>query len=285
MNEIQVFNNPVFGEVRTVVIDNEPWFVGKDVAQMLGYKDTVNALKSNVDAEDKRGWQITTPGGIQTMTTINESGLYSLILSSKLPSAKEFKRWVTSEVLPTIRRQGSYAMQKPMSPAQLIAAQAQVLVQMEEKMQELQAQTQAVQTQQTELAQKVETAIKVFSRPSEDHWRADMDRAIKELCAEKHMNLMSTKGRMFRELEQKCGCDVDARHRKLRQRMKKQGARRRDLDCISKLDAIAADKQLRAAFEGIVREWQARTAVVEGQQEIVVQDSFELIEEGGGAGC
>lgn len=286
MNEttgMQVFVHPAFGEVRTVSIDGEPWFVGKDVAQMLGYKDTVNALKSNVDAEDKRGWQITTPGGIQTMTTINESGLYSLIMSSKLPSAKAFKRWVTSEVLPALRQQGSYAMQKPMSPAQLIAAQAQVLVQMEEKMQALQAQTQAVQTQQTELAQKVETAIKVFSRPSEDHWRADMDRAIKELCAEKHMNLMATKGRMFRELEQKCGCDVDARQRKLRQRKKKQGARKRDLDCISKLDAIAADKQLRAAFEGIVREWQVRTAVVEVQQEIVVQDSFELIEEGGGA--
>lgn len=81
---------------------------------------------------------------------------------------------------------------------------------------------------------------------------------------------------MFRELEQKCGCDVDARRRKLRQRMKKQGARYRDLDYITKLDAIAADKQLRAAFEGIVREWQARTAVVEGQQEIAVQDAFAL---------
>ena len=285
MNEIQVFNNPVFGEVRTVVIDNEPWFVGKDVAERLGYSNTNDALIRHVDPEDKLqndGVVILDPiGRKQQPIVINESGLYSLIMSSKLPSAKEFKRWVTSEVLPTIRRQGSYAMQKPMSPAQLIAAQAQVLVQMEEKMQALQAQTEAVQSQQSALAQKVETAIKVFSRPSEDHWRADMDRAIKELCAEKHMNLMSTKGRMFRELEQKCGCDVDARHRKLRQRMKKQGARRRDLDCISKLDAIAADKQLRAAFEGIVREWQARTAVVEGQQEIVVQDSFELIEEGG----
>ena len=220
---MQVFVHPAFGEVRTVSIDGEPWFVGKDVAQMLGYKDTVNALKSNVDAEDKRGWQITTPSrGVQTMNIINESGLYSLIMSSKLPTAKAFKRWVTSEVLPAIRQRGSYTMQQPMTPAQLIAAQAQVLVQMEEKMQALQAQTEAVQNQQSALAQKVETAIKVFSRPSEDHWKADMDKAIKELCAEKHMNLMSTKGRMFRELEQKCGCDVDARHRKLRQRMRKQ---------------------------------------------------------------
>lgn len=287
MNEMQVFEHPAFGEVRTVVIDNEPWFVGKDVAQMLGYSNTRDAVNCHVDPEDKLqndGVVILDPiGRKQHPIIINESGLYSLIMSSKLPTAKAFKRWVTSEVLPAIRQRGSYTMQQPMTPAQLIAAQAQVLVQMEEKMQALQAQTEAVQNQQSALAQKVETAIKVFSRPSEDHWKADMDKAIKELCAEKHMNLMSTKGRMFRELEQKCGCDVDARHRKLRQRMKKQGARRRDLDCISKLDAIAADKQLRAAFEGIVREWQARTMVVEGQQEIVVQDSFELIEEGGGA--
>ncbi len=117
MTELQTFNNPAFGEIRTVTIQDEPWFVGKDVAQVLGYKDTVNALKSHVDSEDKRGWQITTPGGTQEMTIINESGLYSLILSSKLPSAREFKKWVTSEVLPSIRKHGAY-----MTPETLQAA-------------------------------------------------------------------------------------------------------------------------------------------------------------------
>ena len=106
--EIQVFENSEFGKVRTVVIDGQPCFVGKDVSVALGYKDTVNALKSHVDDEDKRGWQITTPSGKQTAIIINESGLYSLILGSKLESAKKFKRWVTSEVLPTIRKSGSY---------------------------------------------------------------------------------------------------------------------------------------------------------------------------------
>ncbi len=107
--KLQVFANPEFGEIRSVLIDGEPWLVGKDVAKALGYKDTVNALKSHVDTEDKRGgWQITTPSGTQTMTIINESGLYSLVLSSKLPDAKKFKRWVTSEVLPAIRKTGSY---------------------------------------------------------------------------------------------------------------------------------------------------------------------------------
>ena len=109
MNELMIFNNPEFGEIRTVEVDGEPWLVGKDVARALGYKDTINALKSHVDEEDKKGgWRITTPSGTQEMTIINESGLYSLVLSSKLPTAKKFKRWVTAEVLPSIRKHGAY---------------------------------------------------------------------------------------------------------------------------------------------------------------------------------
>ena len=104
MNELQVFNNSEFGELRTVTIDGEPWFVGKDVATALGYKDSVNALKDHVDEEDKAGWRITTQFGDKDTKVINESGLYSLILSSKLPTAKRFKRWVTAEVLPTLSR-------------------------------------------------------------------------------------------------------------------------------------------------------------------------------------
>lgn len=108
MNEIQIFNNPEFGEVRTTTINGEPWFVGKDVAQVLGYNNTRDALYKHVDADDKGASQIATPSGNQEMTIINESGLYSLILSSKLPSAKKFKHWVTSEVLPSIRKTGSF---------------------------------------------------------------------------------------------------------------------------------------------------------------------------------
>lgn len=109
MNELMIFDNPEFGEIRTVELDGEPWLVGKDVAQALGYKDTVNALKAHVDEEDKKGgWRIATPSGTQVMTIINESGLYSLVLSSKLPGAKKFKLWVTHEVLPSIRKHGTY---------------------------------------------------------------------------------------------------------------------------------------------------------------------------------
>lgn len=122
MNEIQVFSNPEFGEVRTLTIEGEPWFVGKDVAQVLGYNDTAQAIRKHVDPEDKGVVEMTTPGGVQPITAINESGLYSLILSSKLPGAKKFKRWVTSEVLPSIRRNGGYiAGQEELSDTELIA--------------------------------------------------------------------------------------------------------------------------------------------------------------------
>lgn len=118
MNEIEIFKNEEFGEVRTLVVNNEPMFVGKDVALALGYKDTVNALKSHVDEEDKMGWQITTPSrGTQNATVINESGVYSLVFSSKLPDAKKFKHWVTSEVLPAIRKHGAYMTKQTLSKA------------------------------------------------------------------------------------------------------------------------------------------------------------------------
>ncbi len=108
MNEIKVFENSEFGELRTVEIEGEPWMVGKDVAAALGYSDTNQALRKHVDEEDKLTRQFDGSGQNRNMTIINESGLYSLVLSSKLPSAKKFKHWVTSEVLPSIRRHGAY---------------------------------------------------------------------------------------------------------------------------------------------------------------------------------
>lgn len=108
MNELQIFKSPEFGQVRTVTIDGEPWMVGKDIATALGYTNTRKALNDHVDDEDKGVTKCDTLGGAQEMTVINESGLYSLVLSSKLPTAKKFKHWITSEVLPAIRKHGAY---------------------------------------------------------------------------------------------------------------------------------------------------------------------------------
>lgn len=109
MNDIQIFNNPEFGEIRTVIIDSEPWFVGVDVAKALGYKKPTGAVTNNVDEGDSLREGISDANGHkQTAIVINESGLYSLIFNSKLESAKKFKKWVTSEVLPSIRKTGQY---------------------------------------------------------------------------------------------------------------------------------------------------------------------------------
>ena len=116
-SELKVFENPTFGQVRTIEIDNEPWFVGKDVAEALGYSNTRDALSKHVDEDDKATVAFHDGSQNRNVTAVNESGLYSLILSSKLPGAKEFKRWVTSEVIPSIRKTGGYTL-KPMTDYQ-----------------------------------------------------------------------------------------------------------------------------------------------------------------------
>lgn len=108
MNDLTTFSNPEFGQVRTVEIDGTPWLVGKDVAVALGYKNPQRAIRDHVDTEDQGVTKTVTPSGEQEMLIINESGLYSLILSSKMPKAKAFKHWVTSEVLPAIHKTGAY---------------------------------------------------------------------------------------------------------------------------------------------------------------------------------
>ena len=118
MNNLQIFSNEEFGQIRTMVIDGEPWFVGKDVAEALGYERPTDTVRKRVDDEDRGISKMETPSGKQEMTIINESGLYTLVLGSKLDSAKRFKRWVTSEVLPAIRKTGSY--NKPMTEAEQI---------------------------------------------------------------------------------------------------------------------------------------------------------------------
>ena len=138
MNEITVFNNDEFGSIRTVTIENEPWLVGKDVAEVLGYTNPSKALADHVDTEDKLNNETLLSLGQRGGWLINESGLYSLIMSSKLPTAKKFKRWVTSEVLPSIRKTGSYS--KPMSELEILQHSINQLVEQERKLKAIEAQ-------------------------------------------------------------------------------------------------------------------------------------------------
>ncbi|SEN94482.1 anti-repressor protein [Peptostreptococcus russellii] len=150
MNELQIFNNSEFGEVRVLEINNEPWFVGKDVAEVLGYKDINRAVKQHVAAEDLQACNYKAYGDLypslwnnindfSNKILINESGLYDLIFASELPSAKKFKRWVTSEVLPTIRKHGMYATEELLANPDLLISVAQELKVEREKRKTLEA--------------------------------------------------------------------------------------------------------------------------------------------------
>ena len=125
--ELQIFKSAQFGEIRTIVKNNEPWFAGKDVAIALGYTNSRKALGDHVDDDDKGVTKCDTLGGTQEIAIINESGLYSLVMGSKLPEAKKFKKWVTSEVLPSIRKNGGYIQeQKNLSDTELLAKALEV---------------------------------------------------------------------------------------------------------------------------------------------------------------
>ena len=135
MNELQIFDNEEFGKIRTVTINNEPWFVSKDVATALGYSNSRDAISKHVFDDDKGVAKCDTPSGRQEMSVINESGLYALIFGSKLDSAKRFKHWVTSEVLPSIGRTGSY--QKPLTPEEMMRVQLGMIDGHEERISKL----------------------------------------------------------------------------------------------------------------------------------------------------
>nr|DAM89303.1 MAG TPA: repressor domain protein [Caudoviricetes sp.] len=121
MNKLEIFNHPDFGNIRTTVVNDEPWFAGKDVAEALGYSDPLKAIRVHVDEDDKGVDEMATPGGNQSVIIINESGVYALVFGSKLPSAKKFKHWVTSEVLPMIRKTRGYQIPTdPMSALKLM---------------------------------------------------------------------------------------------------------------------------------------------------------------------
>ena len=154
MNNLEVFKNEEFGEVRTITIDDEPYFVGKDVALILGYTNPQKALRDHVDEEDKTRNESFTVNGTQGIL-INESGLYSLILSSKLPNARRFKRWVTSEVLPAIRKHGMYAITELIDNPELGIAALNALKEEREKNKKLEKKS-MIQTQQiSEMIPKV----------------------------------------------------------------------------------------------------------------------------------
>ena len=251
MNELKVFENAEFGSVRTIEVDGIPYFVGKDVAEILGYADPSSAVSKNVDEEDKTTLLLEQSGSNYKSKTsvINESGLYSLILSSKMPNAKKFKRWVTREVLPSIRKTGSY--QRPMTQAEILAGQAQLLVEMERKTNEIKVIAEETQN-------KLDKAIDVFATPTKETWKDVTNKKINDMCMKYGLSYPIFRNELYRELEMSAHCKLSIRQNKLRERMRMAGSTYAERQAISKIDVIEKDDKLRLIFDGIVKKYQVK---------------------------
>lgn len=251
MNDLQVFDYQD-KEVRTVQIDGETWFVLKDVCSAIGIRDHVTVSKRLDEDEVGQAQVIDGMGRSQETAIVNESGLYSVILRSDKPEAKPFRKWVTSEVLPTLRKTGQYQM-KPLSPAEMFAAQAQVNLDHERQLSEL--------ARRTEQAEKtISEAASVFAVPAftKDDWQTKINAAINETVHTYGLNHQKFRGEIYRMLEEKAGVNLTARQNRMRERMRRGGATCREAESVTKLHVIAQDPKLREIFYGIVQAQRAQ---------------------------
>lgn len=251
-NEIQVWNYES-SEIRTVQVNGEPWFVGKDVATILEYINPRKALADHVDAEDKGVTKCDTLGGVQDLTIINESGLYSLVLSSKLPNAKKFKRWVTSEVLPSIRKHGSYSVQSQFAD---LSTQLQVLIQMETRQKQIEARQAEQATALAGLEQKIQNTCEVIAL-DKTAWRKDSEHLINKIAratGEGYGGIRLVYEEIYRSIESRAGVSLNTRLTNKRNRMAGEGVCKSKRDKLTRIDIIAEDKKLIEIYVAIVKE-------------------------------
>lgn len=264
-NKVQVFNSDVFGEVRTVTIDEEIWFVGKDIADKLGYAETRKAISRHVADDDGMKYPLMdSMGRMQDTVLINESGMYSLILSSRLPSAKEFKHWITSEVLPTIRKTGSYSIvnRNNLSPQlQAIGQIFDTLVMIEtkqnetiEKIIEVEEKVESVESKVADTEERLDKAEEKIDDISTT-WKEHINSIIDTVCKKNGLHNPMQKAKLFDKLEEKEHCNLKSRTTRLKQRKRKSGIKSINCINVTKMDAVDDDKRLRQSFEEIVKEW------------------------------
>lgn len=258
MNELQIFNNSKYGEMRTTEIDGATWFCLADICRPLGI--AAYDCKKRLNSGGTVTIRTPTNSGIQGMIFVNESNFYKAVFQSKKPEAEEFTDWVTSEVLPSLRKHGTYTVQ-PVTQAELMLQQAQIIVAMERRIDTVETMLLDVGSKAEQAAAKLDTAIKIYSKPNADHWVEDMNAAIAELSGETAGKQMALRGRLYAELERTAGhTSIDARLTRLKSRMKKGGMTRKECEKLTKLDAIGKDTKLRAIFESIIKRYQAISA-------------------------
>lgn len=237
MNEIKIFESETFGKIRVTEINDEPWFVGKDIAESLGYAKPENAVAVHVDDEDKTSTLIQGTGSNykSKAVIINESGLYSLILSSKLPSAKAFKRWVTSEVLPAIRKHGTYGEADYSS----LSPQLQFLIQLEKK--------------QNRLERRIDSMCETMQVRG-SNWRKATHSLINRIASASGIEQRELYIVIYDELECRAGVDLDRRLTNLQDRLYDRGVSESRISRLNYIDVIAEDRKLIEIYIAIVKE-------------------------------
>lgn len=254
MNELQVFRYRSI-EVRTVEVNGEPWFVLKDVCAVLGIGNS-RMVFDRLDSDEKGVSQIDTPGGLQNVNIINESGLYNVILRSDKPEAKPFRKWVTSEVLPSIRKTGGYG-QKALSPVEMFSLQAQINVEQERRLK-------AVEQKQAVL----DGVMDVMAAPmlAEDGWQEKAQKAINTAVERFQTNHQTFRAELYEDVERVGHVDLETRQTRLRKRMKNAGATATECKGVSKLHVIARDPKLRPVFETLLKQKVIRMAKERGME-------------------
>lgn len=241
MNELQIFKSPEFGQVRMMIINNEVWFVGKDIVDILGYKNGSRDINSHVDKEDKLKYQISTAGQMREQLLINESGLYSLALSSKLPKAKEFKRWITKEVIPSIRKYGGYIVNKPLNQLDILEQSIQIMKEQQRRLEE----------HDNRLA-KIESnieQIKELEQINASNWRLYFGSVTRKIakyypCLDMENPYQAIRHEFYERLEAEARCDLDRRLKNKKERAYKAGLNKNKIKEINKLDIIEEDARL-----------------------------------------
>ena len=241
-NKLEVFTNAEFGSVRTLTIDGEPYFVAKDVAEILGYTNASKAIADHVDDEDKLNNETLSSLGQRGGWLINESGLYSLILSSKLPNAKKFKHWVTGEVLPSIRKTGSYNS----LDYSALSPQLQFMIQMEQRQNAIET---AVQTTNRRIDAMCETM-----QIRGDNWRTATHSIVNRIATASRQEQRAIYLDIYDELEYRAGCNLSIRLENLRDRLYARGVSQSKIDHLNRIDVIADDKKLTEIYIAIVKE-------------------------------
>lgn len=252
-NEIQVWNYES-SEIRTVQVNGEPWFVLADVCKVLEISNSRN-ISSRLEPDEKGVTLVDTLGGTQQMTIINESGLYTVILRSDKPQAKPFRKWVTSVVLPSIRKTGSYSVQQP-NAFENLSPQLQVLIQMETRQKQIEARQAEQATALAGLEQKLQNTCEVITL-DKTAWRKDSEHLINKIAratGDGYGGIRLLYEEIYRSIESRAGVSLNTRLTNKRNRMAGEGVCKSKRDKLTRIDIIAEDKKLIEIYVAIVKE-------------------------------